>query len=643
MTSVQDDYFRIAQYRSFAAKMPMLLACLVASSMIEFFMLDELTLLSSAGAIEVGVCMTAFLTATWWIRHGDDAIDRDAALRRMMVSMIICVIGGFVSIVNDVSLYLESDQGMRLYLAFSIFGVGICCFVCTMHIRLMSVIVICLTTVPCTWMFIELGLPGAKAAGILALVMACTMVVSMFSYQHDFRRLIEARVKVEFLASENVRLASVDELTGLHNRRYFIQQCRDWSNKRDADRISLAIGIMDIDGFRTVNEHHGHQVGDAVLKEAVKRIRRVIPASAALCRVGGHEFALVIFDPLAPEEMIAIGDRLKAAFEQPIPVEDIRAAVGCSVGFASYPENSRDVDTVFTLAEYALRHGSAEGSNRCVVFNRELERLRAWQSQLEQALRRAVSQAALYPVYQPIIGSDTGEIIAFECLCRWTDPNLGVVPPDVFIKHAEKLGLIQALTKQILTRTLENMRLWPGSLKVSINISATDVADKAFMEELLRLVAGSSVPANRLIFEITETAVLSDFTGSRRQLDAARRSGIEIALDDFGTGFSSMSHLHQLPLDKVKIDRRFITDLAEDETSRNIVSGIISLCGNLCIACVAEGVENAEQMRILRDLGCTYIQGYHVARPVPAEDVHGLIARPATPCPTTKQTTLMSS
>ncbi|MBO9873966.1 MULTISPECIES: putative bifunctional diguanylate cyclase/phosphodiesterase [Xanthomonas] len=625
-TPAQDHHFRIAQYRSFAAKMPMLLACLVGSSLIEFFMLDDLDPVSAAGATEVGICLIALVTAIWWVRHGEDEIDRDGAMRRMMYSMMICVVGGFISIVNDILIYLASDQGMRLYLAFSIFGVGICCFVCTMHIRVMSLIVICLTTLPCTWMFVELGLPGGTAAGSLALIMACTMVVSMFSYQHDFKKLIATRVEAEFLAAENIRLASVDELTGLPNRRYFIQQCRSRTANGATDSTALAIGIIDIDGFRSINEHHGHQIGDIVLKEAVKRIESAVPANSTVCRIGGDEFALLIFDPIVPKALLQIGTSLKAAFEQPVAAGDIRAAIGCSVGFACYPKHSRYVETVFELAEYALRHGDGEGSGRCTIFNEDLERLRASEASLERALRRAVSLGRLFPVYQPITRSTTGDIIAFECLCRWTDPQLGAVPPDIFIRLAEKLGLIQTLTKQILACTLVNMQHWPHEMKVSINISATDVADRAFMEELLCLIGESSISPSRLIFEITETAVLSDFAGSRRQLDLARRSGIEIALDDFGTGFSSMSHLHQLPLDKVKIDRRFITDLCDNVASRNIVSGIVSLCDNLGVACVAEGVEHAAQLQILTDLGCTYSQGYHISRPVPADEVPKLIA-----------------
>lgn len=541
--------------------------------------------------------------------------------------MVVCVVAGTISVANDILLFLASDQSMRLYLAFSIFGVGVCCFVCTMHIRLMSVIVICLTTFPSTWMLIELGLPGGRAAGILAPVIASTLVVAMFSYQRDFGRLVSARVQVELLASQNVRLASIDELTGLPNRRYFIEQCRSWHDIHVSDNASLAVGVIDIDGFLTINDYHGHQVGDVVLKEAVKRITSVVPPNSTVCRIGGHEFAVLISDASLLSNLVEIGDRLKAAFDQPISVEHIRAAVGCSVGFACYPDDSKNVEVVFELAEYALRHGGSERFNRCSVFDRNLRQVRASQAALEQSLRRAISQGLLFPVYQPIARCGQGGLIGFECLSRWEDEQFGHVPPDIFIKLAERLGLTQALTTQILTRSLTQVSLWPKHVKISVNISAMDIADAAFMDQLIGLIERSSVSADQIIFEITETAVLTDFAGSQRQLDRARKLGIEIALDDFGTGYSSMSHLQRLSLDKVKIDKMFITGLAKDVASRNIVSGIISLCGKLDIACVAEGVENQDQLRVLQDLGCSYIQGYYISRPVPARDVPALIAR----------------
>lgn len=438
------------------------------------------------------------------------------------------------------------------------------------------------------------------------------------------RALASERRQAQVLGEENARLAETDALTGLPNRRHFFGCLETMLARSDSNEV-FCVGLIDLDRFKPVNDTYGHAQGDRLLQVLGERMTTICPENAVIARLGGDEFGLIIKG--GPEEAEAIAQLLCAEIRRPARIGDIVVAVGCSAGIAEFPVAGRNAHTLFDRADFALYHAKNEKRGQCVRFSSELESMIRSEQALDAALQTADLARELSVVYQPIVATENRAPMGVESLARWTSPSLGPVPPEMLIASAERIGRAREVTLALFTQALAALVRLPTTMHVSFNLSGQDIGDAETVAALIALVERSGGSPSRLIFEITETSLISKFDSARDALEGLRETGARVALDDFGTGYSSLSALHQLPLDMVKIDRSFAPRL--DETrGRRLIAAIRNLARSLSLDCVIEGIETEEQMLSARIAGFTLAQGYHLAMPMALPD---LLARYGAP------------
>ena len=610
----------VAQFQSFATKMPAFyLAIAVMMAGVSY------TFVGTAPAwLALGVPACFFVSAVsrgywWWQRRAFLPLEHEAQqhLRRATAGLVIAVAA---VVAMDVALFSWGDLPQRYFILLHLLFIAVAGFFCLMHLRLAAAAVAITVVIPAIVMCCILGRPGDYATSLDAGVMAGMMILTMMGYQRDFLHLVRSKNETIRLSRENLRLANTDTLTGLQNRRQFFDALQ--AKFHDPSHLSsecFAVGLMDLDGFKPVNDTHGHAVGDAVLAAVASRLMLHSNAIVHLCRVGGDEFAFIVPGLRDEDALLKLGQGLIDAVCRPIQVDDLLTSVGCSIGFAVYPDVAESADLLYERADYALYHAKRSGRARPVLFSDEHQRLIREQGAIEQTLRRADLEAEFYPAFQPIVDSASGRTMGFECLARWSSPTLGDVSPSVFIPVAEQAGIIGNLTPVILRKALEAAREWPEDIHLSFNASPYDIANVDCITTIIRLITESKVDPHRIAMEITESALLHNFAQANSHIAMLSDIGVMISLDDFGTGYSSLSYLHALKFDKIKIDRSFIRDIQTNPASKNIVRSVIALCRDMRLSCVVEGVETDEQLQIVQQLGGNVIQGFLFSRPISAE------------------------
>lgn len=427
---------------------------------------------------------------------------------------------------------------------------------------------------------------------------------------------IDARLLADRLAAKARRLADTDMLTGVPNRRaifekidYLVQQ-----------RRPFWMGIFDLDGFKAINDVYGHIVGDDLLCAVVNRASALNIEGATFGRIGGDEFVAIFTGQVDAKTAEHLGATVIDAISTPYPVDLLQLSIGASAGFSHFPSMGASGAQLYEKADYALFKAKTQTRGQCVLFDTAEDEEMKRAIEIERALREGDLEQELFLLYQPQYSPEQERVVGFEALARWQSPKLGLVRPDLFIRAAERAGHIRRVTNILFSKGLAEMAHWPTDISLSFNLSAQDISDRAFILSLLGQIMKSGIAPQRIEFEITETAVMTDLDTSSKLLEELQASGCRIALDDFGSGYSSFEYIDQLPLDKVKIDRSFVRKVAHSNTSREIVAGVIGLCRKLDLRCVLEGVETQAEMDILGKLQPDLIQGYLFGRPMSAED-----------------------
>jgi len=421
-----------------------------------------------------------------------------------------------------------------------------------------------------------------------------------------------------------------DALTGLPNRTLVLDRLEQAVLRSARSDSCAGLMIMDLDGFKDINDKHGHPVGDKVLQAVARRLTRegLLRAQDTVSRLGGDEFAMVLPDLACAEDALEVAERVSSAVNEPIHVGAEIFQVSSSIGIAACPDDGTDPTTLVQRADVAMyvAKAKAEGGGWSRYTAAE-DAARLARKRLVEELRSSIAGGGLRLHYQPVVDLRGGEIVHVEALCRWQSPSAGTVPPDVFIPLAESSNLILPLTLEVLRQALEQSRRWCReglAVPVAVNVSAQTLDDPRLMEALEEWHAGPN-PAGPLEIEVTESAVMSDPAAALVVLERLVAQGVRIAIDDFGTGYSSLAQLKRLPVHSVKVDRSFVQDLTEDDRDASIVLSIIQLGHTLGLTVVAEGVETgAAAARLLR-LGCDLAQGWHYGRPVPPEEVTELL------------------
>jgi len=443
---------------------------------------------------------------------------------------------------------------------------------------------------------------------------------------------ITERVKAE----ERINyMAHYDTLTGLPNRAYFTEQVeadlerrRHHGDKRPNDMAMLM--IVDIDDFKHVNDTLGHLIGDRVLIETSERLSRVLGRDSLVARLGGDEYVVYRSGGVQLSDTVTDPEAILGGFRGPFEVEGEVFSVNVSVGVVTLTDGSDDLDALMTKADLALYKAKALGKGRSQVFHDEMDTDYRYRQRLKAELKQTVADGALSLVFQPIVDLQTRRVVSCEALARWHHPELGSIPPSLFIPIAEETGLISEISRWVLATATAECRNWPEEVSVSVNISARDFRNADVAGMVKTALTGSGLAPHRLEIEVTETAVIEERAAATKILAKLAKQGIGIALDDFGTGYSSLSYLQALPFTKLKIDRSFVMDIAENPRSLKLLSNVAQLGKDINLTVTAEGVETEEQLNLIATHSkVDQIQGYLFGVPLPRREVAELIDRMA--------------
>ena len=447
------------------------------------------------------------------------------------------------------------------------------------------------------------------------------------------RRLIAAQAEM------NRHQSLHDALTGLPNRTLLHQRAQACLEKSAADGSRVALMLLDLDRFKEINDTLGHNYGDLVLQAVTRRLRAAVRATDTVARLGGDEFAILCPDVRDVASAMRIADNVQTALSNSVDIGDILLDVDISMGIAMSGEHGDDVDSLLQHADVAMYRAKERDLGIC-VYDEEFNDHSPTQLGLLGELRRALDRDELVLHFQPKFALAGGGFNGAEALLRWDHPTRGMIPPGVFIPAAERTAIIRPLTLWVLNAALAQCKGWQdqgNTLKLAVNVSARNLLDPSFGDDVLDLLARWDLPASALALEVTESAIMVDPHVAEITLRRFAELGIEIAIDDFGAGYTSLGHLRTLPVQELKIDQSLVRDMATSATATIIVRGIIDLAQSLGLRTVAEGVEDSATLEQLSELGCDLAQGFYLARPMPAADLsqwsHGVLANPGLASP----------
>jgi diguanylate cyclase (GGDEF)-like protein len=456
------------------------------------------------------------------------------------------------------------------------------------------------------------------------------IIIMLAIFYFGWRRMAEQeqeitrRIAAERRAHE---LAHTDPLTGLANRRQFEHALQATiASPPGADSVH-AVLMLDLNGFKKVNDIYGHSAGDDVLVVVSQRLAGVMREGDVLARLGGDEFAVIARHLAGPESATGIALRVMKSLEAPIEIKSKLCRMAVGIGIALVPTDGNSSGEIIRRADAALYRAKTEKQSAVRFFEESIDRLTRERELLERELALAIGTDALCPWYQPIVDLRTQEVIAFEALARWSHPTLGNIPPDRFIPMAEDCGLIRELSVHLLRRACRDAREWPDGVLLSFNISPAELKDRTLGLRILSILGESGLSPHRLELEITESALVRDLETAKEVLGSLREAGVRIALDDFGTGYSNLYHLRNFKLDKIKVDRSFVEGMNIENESAAIVRALIGLGSGLGLTVTAEGIEHAAQRDALVEQGCQQGQGFLFSRAVPADEALALLSQ----------------
>jgi diguanylate cyclase len=424
--------------------------------------------------------------------------------------------------------------------------------------------------------------------------------------------------------AEAHRQAHTDDLTGLPNRRLMNLRINEvLAACVDHEQLACGVILMDVDGFKEINDSLGHAAGDEVLQALVPRLAAGLRAGDTLARLGGDEFAILLGPGSDVSAAIAVAKRIRLALTEPIHVPDLDLDVDVSLGIATYPTDCATREELLRCADMAMYRAKRFRLGHA-VYDDTLDGMDRGRLLFVQQLRRAVGSEQIVCDFQPILALDTGEVAAVEALVRWRHPNQGLLHPDAFLADAERAGLMRQLTERVLNIALEQAARWEHEgvdIDVAVNLSMTNLLDEDLPESLSHLLQRHQVTAERVVLEITETAVMHDPVRIHEVLDRVRSLGFAISIDDYGSGYATLAQVRELRASELKLDRSFVTGLSVQEDIHAVVLSTVELAHELGLRMVAEGVESESDLAELKAMGCDRAQGYYICPPGPADEI----------------------
>jgi diguanylate cyclase (GGDEF)-like protein len=474
--------------------------------------------------------------------------------------------------------------------------------------------------------------PGLQVT-LIALILNVALILFGWRRYVDLQHETEMRKEGEARAA---LIASTDGMTGLLNRKGFADRGDELRQQATAEGRQLVILSLQLNRFKAVNDRHGYDIGDRTLRMIASTMEETAGAGRLVARLAGDEFAIAFAmhkEEMAEAEVLA--DCLLREVTRPMEAEGLLVQVGAFIGIAAADPEEGPIPDLLRRADIALDRAKSNRSARPVWFDEGMERALIAHSEIEQGIRYGLDHGQFIPYFEPQVDLLTGEIIGFEVLARWEHPLSGLIEPDRFIPVAEEHGLIGRLSEQIILAALTDAAAWSPSIKISVNISPTQLTDSWLAQRIVRLLTETGFPAERLMVEITESSLFADLDLARTIVASLKNQGIRLALDDFGTGFSSLAHLRSLPFDVIKIDRSFVSTLTKDPESAAIIRAVTTLADGIGVPVTVEGIEDAAVHAAVAGFGCAVGQGWYFGKPMSADQAATLLRSRTAPAPET--------
>ncbi len=453
--------------------------------------------------------------------------------------------------------------------------------------------------------------------------------ISLFMELWRLRFGLEREIlKRNQLEDKNKFLADHDMLTGLPNRRRLYLEIERAAARSDREQNEFALLFIDLDGFKSVNDTLGHKVGDAVLIQIAERFDALVRKTDTVTRFGGDEFVILLTDISDSQFLIGRITEVLTVARKPIIIENEEIILSVSVGVCIYPNQIDDPDKLIDYADIAMYKSKELGKNTFSFFSSDMDQAAHRRLAVEKQLRHASKKNEFTVHFQPVVNCDTGKPVGAEALLRWTNSELGSIPPDYFIPIAESSGLIHELGAWVFEQSIEKMneinkRLpsLPITLKVAVNASTLQFKNATWFKTVRNAIESKKIAPQDIEIEITEGLLLEGSSEVNNQLTDIKELGISLSVDDFGTGYSALSYLKRCPINTVKIDRSFVTGIPDDKEDMVLIHAIIAMAHGLGLSVIAEGIETQEQWEFLKDEGCDFAQGYLFSKPLPPKEL----------------------
>ena len=466
--------------------------------------------------------------------------------------------------------------------------------------------------------------PGADQTMVTALLLNIALILLIWRRTSSLSDEIDVYRQAEVRAQH---MAITDPLTNLFNRRAIKEKTTELSLRASRRGKSIAFMMLDLDGFKKINDIYGHDAGDHLLREIADRMRDTAPPSSIIARLGGDEFGIcVVFEPEYPETVERIAEDLVEALSRPVLIGDVDQSVTASIGISRPEFDCDSIDMLIRRSDIALYAAKKNGRNGFSWFDNGMEVELRNRNSIESDIRNGIPNDEFVPYFEQQIDLKTGQLVGFEMLARWVSPVRGLISPDEFIAVAEETGMIGDLSMSVIRKALIEAKSWDPMLTISVNISPVQLKDPWLAQKIVKLLVETGFPANRLEVEITESSLFKNLSLAQSIVGSLKNQGIKLALDDFGTGYSSLAHLRALPFDRIKIDRSFVSSMIDNPESAAIVSAIAGLGASLAVPITAEGIEDVAVSERLHALGCSKGQGWLYGKPLSIEQTRSLLA-----------------
>eukprot|EP00903_Cladosiphon_okamuranus_P001360 g1358.t1 len=570
-------------------------------------------------------------------RSRDKVLTPDEIRAWQKQAMVLSVVSPAVFSIWGLALFSYGGPYLQLQVVFTIAIVNFVVLFCLIHFRAVAIInAVCANSL----YFLYFAIKGDQVFTYFALYGIAASIGAFLilnNHYRDFLKLIrtgcdlqrhafeleQKQDETQKLSDLNYHIANHDHLTGLPNRRCFLAELDACFAQFQKSGARMSLFVFDLGGLRSINNIYGVKAGDGLLLEVARRLRENMDPGMFAARIAGDEFAVLSRD--SSLEINRAAELLKDLFSEACMLPDSQIQLVYRAGLVQADETASSATELLERAVYAMQDAKQNGNTPLVAFGaHHLEKM-SLNARITQAMGAANIDAEFSVAFQPIVNVASNQVTGVECLARWHSSLLGQVSPADFIPIAERSGFINKLTLCLMEKAILAARSWPADLKLSFNLSASNLSSRGFVLDFLKLLDQHAFDPKRLNCEVTETTVMWDFAEACRAIDVLKEAGVRLSLDDFGTGYSSLSHVHRLPLDCIKVDRSFVRGISPDTAGYGIVKSLLALSRDMGISCVVEGVETEEELSVLRTLGTNEVQGYLFSKPVSAEDLVAIL------------------